>query len=116
MHQLFSRLDAKPNDSHKQENHTVEFFRRISLERLQPRLLDDLYLLFEDAKSLHLTSKRCDRVVLLNGQFFSFPGGHSLIPSPMIPAMTTPIETIPATSHQPASAGNDCASSMQKFQ
>src|ERR1700730_15160266 len=61
MHQLFSRLDAKPNDSHKQENHSVEFFSRISLETLQSRLLDGLYLLFENAKSLHLTLKRCER-------------------------------------------------------
>ena len=62
MHQLFSRLDAKPNDSRKKKNHSVEFFSRISLETLQPCLLDGLDLLFEDTESLHMTLKRCDRV------------------------------------------------------
>ena len=49
MHQLFSRLDAKPNDLREKENHSVEFFSGISLETLQTCLLDGLDLLFEDA-------------------------------------------------------------------
>src|ERR1700738_4217682 len=62
MHQLFSRLDAKPNDSRKKKNHSVEFFSRISLETLQPGLLDGLDLLFADTESIHMPLKRRDRV------------------------------------------------------
>src|ERR1700752_3862190 len=62
MHELFGCLNAKPNDPHEQENHSVEFFSGISLETLQPCPLDGFDLLFDDAKSLHLTLKRCDRI------------------------------------------------------
>src|SRR5262250_666041 len=62
MHQLLGGLDAKPNDPYKQKNHSIEFFGGVSLEAFQPRPLDGLDLLFDDTKSLHMTSKCCHRV------------------------------------------------------
>src|SRR5258707_8096598 len=59
MHQLFGRLDAKPNDPHEQKNHGIHFVSGVSLETLQSCPLDGLDLLFDDAKTLHVTAKCC---------------------------------------------------------
>src|SRR5262252_2701262 len=58
MHQLFSCLDAKPDDSHEQKNHGVEFIFGVLLETLQSCLLDSLDLLVNEAKTFDVTPKR----------------------------------------------------------
>src|SRR5258707_6134975 len=75
MHQLFGRLDAKPNDSHKQKNHGIHFVSSVSLETLQSCPLDGLDLLFDDAKTLHVTAKCCGCV---GGQRNSLGGSDSV--------------------------------------
>jgi hypothetical protein len=48
-----------PNDPRKQKNHGIHFVSGVSLETLQSCLLDGLDLLFDNAKTLHVTAKRC---------------------------------------------------------
>ena len=62
MHQLFRGLDAKPDNSHQQKNHGVEFVSGVLPEALQSCLLDCFDLLVNEAEMFDVTPKRCSCV------------------------------------------------------
>jgi hypothetical protein len=62
MHQLFRGLQAKPDDSHQQENHGLEFVSKILPEAPQSCFLDNFDLSVDETEVFDVTPKRCSRI------------------------------------------------------